>query len=184
MQLPLCQIPDKPCVDRPECKLPSGCHITCTLYIVKDPSDLCCRKIRINYQACLFLEHTGVTIIFQLVAITGSPSVLPYYSIMDRLSGLPVPDHSCFTLVCDTDCRNIFTVNTGFCYCLHSNSDLGRPYLSGIVFYHSGTGEELCEFLLCNGYRKSVMIKYYCPRTCCTLIKGKNEFFHWYVFYK
>ena len=48
---------------------------------------------------------------FQFVAQFGSPSVLPYDCVVERLARLGVPHHRCLALVGDSDSGNVLAVD-------------------------------------------------------------------------
>ena len=91
-------------------------------------------------------------------AFCGSPA-LPYNCIIDRKSRMAIPDHSCFALIRNSNCRNLRTRSTNLTDCFSCNRQLGRPDFHGIMFYPSWFRIYLPELFLCHTADVSLMIK-------------------------
>jgi hypothetical protein len=72
---------------------------------------------------------------------------------------MPVPKHSSFSLVGNSNGCYLTGSNTLLLYNFPGYPELGFPYQIGIVFYPSGLRINLFEFLVGNGYNLTGMVK-------------------------
>ena len=100
------EAPEKKAVDSPEGQLPVCSQIPRAFNIVENPLELGSREIRIEQQTGATLHCFAKTLGSQLVTIRGCTAVLPDNGVIDRSTGLTVPNDSSLSLVCDSDSGN------------------------------------------------------------------------------
>ena len=127
------QIPDQPAVNRSEQQPSLSGKFPASRDMVKDPLQLCGRKIRVRNQSGLLPDSVSKPILNQLLHDRSCPPALPDDRIVDRFSGIPVPYNRCLALICDTDRRNIFRTCSDPAHGLRRNTDLSRPDLHRIL---------------------------------------------------
>ena len=132
---------------------------SCTLYVVKNPLDLSCGKIRIDYKTRLVVDFFRPTLLFQLVAVIGSTSALPHNGVVDGRTCNLVPHKSCFTLVGDTDCGNICDRYVSTNQSFYNYSYLRTQYVVRVMFHPSRLGVNLRKFLLCLSHDFTLFIE-------------------------
>ena len=93
-----------------------------------------------------------------LCEFTGSP-ILPHDRVMNRFSGLPVPNHDRLALIRDSDRRNFVDGDAGFLNRRSRRPDLLLPDLGGVVFDEPGTRKELGEFGLIDTLHPTLRIE-------------------------
>src|SRR5690606_18111292 len=95
------QLPYQPGVHRTKSQFSSLCPLSCTFYVFEHPSDFGSRKIRVDDQSGLGGNRLGKSFVFELVASSRSPPILPGDRSVDWFAGLPVPDDGRLPLVGD-----------------------------------------------------------------------------------
>lgn len=143
-----CHFPDEPCLHCAEKKFLTFCTFSGSGDIVQYPFDLCGGKISVDYKTRFLTKFFRKTFFFQRIAVFGSAAALPDDGVIDRFSCFSVPYDSGFSLVCNTDRRDIFCRCTDLVHCFYGNSELTGPYFVGIVLYPSGMRKILGEFSL------------------------------------
>ena len=82
------------------------------------------------------------------VALPGGASILPNNGIVNRFTGLAIPQHRGLALVSDADGGDVGGGDSGFLERSFGGSQLRFSDNPGIVFHPAGLGENLGEFLL------------------------------------
>ena len=99
------QLPYQPRIYRAETELASLRPISDAFHMVKDPFDFCSREISVDHQACLLMDATRPALGFQLLTVVGCTPILPNNRIIDRETGLTIPNDGCLSLIGDTNRR-------------------------------------------------------------------------------
>src|SRR5450755_1603931 len=97
------QLPDEPAIHCAESELPSIGKAAHARHLIKDPSNLACRKIRIDHQPRPLLYRRFVAFSFEPIAKSGGATVLPNNRVVNRFPSLAVPYNGCFALVGNPD---------------------------------------------------------------------------------
>ena len=92
--------------------------------MVQNPFYFGTAKIGIDNQPCFPANYFCITLVVEFIAICRCSSVLPDNGIVNRVSCEPVPDNGCFSLVCDSNARQLLAVDTKARYGLSSNRRL------------------------------------------------------------
>ena len=146
------EFPDQPAVHGAEGQLALFSPHPCAGHMVQQPLQLGRRKVRVQHQPGLFLDHGCVPLGAQLVTASGGAPVLPDNSVGHRFTRLAVPQHRGFALV-----GNAYGVNrtrraVGLAEHLQRYRVLRTPDLASIVFHPTRVRENLPEFPLRHGH--------------------------------
>ena len=115
------QPPKKETINSAERETAGFSSSACTINIVENPADFGRREIRIEPQTGLFRHPRLVTLALERSTIFRSSTVLPNDCVVNALAGRPIPHHSRFPLVGNTDSRHISGTNPGVLHrvCCH-----------------------------------------------------------------
>src|SRR5260221_10033590 len=111
----------------------------------------------------------------QFITIGGCSPVLPYDSMVNRLTSASLPYYCCFSLIGDAYACNLFHADIGFGYRFCHSTKLRTPYFVSIMLNPSGLWKYLFEFFLCHTDNISMMIKDHTAAAGSALVKSKNE---------
>src|SRR5258708_11371964 len=118
------ETPHQECIHISKKKFASLSFFASTRDIIENPFDLCAGEIRISYQtgttANLLIKAFGL----QFITNGNRQPALPDNRVENRFTSRFIPDQGCFTLVGDTNCRNIGSRSTHFFYHLLRYSKL------------------------------------------------------------
>ena|SRR5215469_1944845 len=103
--------------------------------------------------------------------VIGDPRVLPDKRIRNRAACFAIPEHRCFTLVCNPHRGDIFRQKASLRQGLPDYVLRGAPNLSGIVFDPAGTRIYLPVLFLRAGDGVSCAVKYQATGAGRALIK-------------
>ena len=142
------KIPDQPAVNRAETKFSGLGLLSCPKYILKNPADLGGAEVCVHDKSGLFPDEIREPFCLEAVAKLGSPPVLPYDGIIDRLTSLSIPYDGGFSLVGDAYSGNIKPVYAQCGDCLRHYGCLGAPDVLRIMFYPARFREMLWKFFL------------------------------------
>src|SRR5690554_1540680 len=95
----------------------------------------------------------------QAVAVGRGSPVLPDDGIVERLTGISVPEYGRFPLVGDPYGSNLTGFQVLFAKCLGNDGDLRSPYFHRVMFHPAWLGKFLFKILLGNGFDLSFFIK-------------------------
>ena len=101
------EIPDQPCVDVAEGELAALGPLARALDVVEDPGHLRAPEVRIEQQPGPLADVRLEALRLELLAERRGPPVLPDDRVVDRLSGLAIPDQRRLALVGDPDRREV-----------------------------------------------------------------------------
>ncbi len=142
------QVPNQPGIHRAEQQLALFGPLPHAGHVLKNPAQLCPRKIGVNHEARLLAEDVRQALGLELVAVLRRAPALPDDGVVDRLARLLVPDNRRFALVRDADCSDVLGRGIDLIHGFLRHADLGRPDFHGVVFHPSELGEILPELLL------------------------------------
>ncbi len=151
MDRPPGEVPDQPGVHSAEEKFPGLGPLPGPRHILQDPGDLGSAEISVRHQSRFPGDHLVKSVLFQLLDHVRCPAALPYNGIVHRLPGILVPEDGGLPLVGNSYGGNLFRSRPQHCHALCGHSQLGGPYLPGIVLHPAGPGVNLSEFLLRHG---------------------------------
>jgi hypothetical protein len=132
-------------------------------HMVEEPRDLGGGEIGVEHQAGALADQLGVAGPVKFRANVGGSPILPDDCIVDRLTGLAVPDQRRLALVGDSDCRNSLGA-ANFLDRLARGLQRCAPKVFRIVLDPAGMRIDLGEFHLRRGDRARALIEY--DRTC------------------
>ena len=144
----------QPAVYSPEKELACFGFFPGSADVIEDPFDLGGAEIRIDQQACGFLDMGSESFVSrQFFAVIRSAAALPDYRVIDRLARIPVPDYSGLALVGYPDDRNVLCIERCFFQAALHSIQLRGEYFLGVMFDPGRLREFLREFLLryCDG---------------------------------
>ena len=127
--------------------------------MVKNPLDLGGREIRINHQASLLVDHLLITIFNQLFGDVARLLRLPDNCVINRLTGMAIPNNRRFPLVSNPNRRNLIGLDLGLNHYVWNHWLNAIPNLQGIMFNPPWLREVLRKFLLADRNLISVMVK-------------------------
>ena len=107
------QLPHQPGIHRAEQDFSALGLLSCALHMVKQPLDFRSRKIRIRNQTGRAADVPGQTVLHQPVHNIRCAAALPDDSVVNRPSGIFIPQDGRFALVGDADARHIGRRNIG-----------------------------------------------------------------------
>src|SRR6185369_9454581 len=136
------ELPNQPGVNGSERELASTCEVSRTWNVVQQPARLCSGEVRVEDEAGTLLKERCHTVFAQTIAIRGGSAALPNDRVMNRFSGLTIPNNSCFPLIGDSDCGDLI----GLYVRLSENNvrgvDLGGPDVFRAMFDPAGLRKE------------------------------------------
>ena len=97
---------------------------------------------------------------------------MPHDRIIDRFSGLTVPNDGSLSLIGDTNSLDVAGFELRFFESTLRDLQLAAPDLRGIVLDPTWLGINLLKFFLSNRNYASFVIEYDGARTGCSLIKS------------
>ena len=159
MHRTLGELPDQPGLHRSEQQLALLCKLSRTLDIIENPLDLRRGKIRINDQSRLLTVRLLKSLCLQCIRNVRCSAALPHDRIVDRFSGLLIPDNRRLTLVGDTDRRNIRRRRADHVHRLDRHAKHCRPDLIGIMLHPARIRKKLPELFLCHRADLSLLVK-------------------------
>ena len=95
-----------------------------------------------------------------------------------RFSCILIPNDSCFTLICNTDCCNIFCCCTNLVHCFYSNTELACPDFICVMLYPAWLWKILCKLSLCYAAHFPSFVEKNTSVTGCTCIQRHYIFCH------
>ena len=107
MATPTCQIPYEPTVDGAKREFASICPCAHPRHVVQQPLQLGARKVGVEHQAGLALDHRRAALRTQAITLRGGSAVLPDDRMGHGLARLAIPQHGGFTLVGDANAHNL-----------------------------------------------------------------------------
>ena len=93
---------------------------------------------------------------FERLALIRCAAVLPYNGLMNRAACGTLPNHRCFALVRESDCRKITRAQIRFCERFARHVENARPYVLHIMLDPTRFREILGKFFLRAGNRKKI----------------------------
>jgi len=174
MSLSVGELPYQPAVDGAKAQIALLCLGPCTRHMIEQPLELGSRKIGISHQAGFFTNHFCSTTLPQAVAVVGGATVLPHNGMVQRLAGVPVPQHGRFPLVGNANARNVLQIDTRFQHGFSGYRQLGGPYFQGIMFYPAGLRKVLGKFFLRHRHDMALIIKENGTRAGSALVERQN----------
>ena len=142
------QLPDEPRFHGAEEQPPGFGLGAGTGDVVEDPLQLGGREVGVDDEAGLFPEFFGQAAGLQLVAVGAGAAALPDDRMVDRLTGLLVPDDGGLALVGDADGRDIRRAGPDLVHGRKGHAQLGGPDLVGVMLHPAGLRKILGELLL------------------------------------
>jgi hypothetical protein len=127
--------------------------------VVEQPRELRAREIRVEHEAGLRAHRFLGARRAQLGALRGSAPVLPHDRVVERLAGLPVPQHRGLALVGDADRADLLRLDAGLLDRLARGVALRDPDFLRIVLDPAGLREDLAEFALRARARRAFCIE-------------------------
>ena len=174
----LCQVPDQPCVYRSKEQFASLRLLPCAGYIFQYACNLRCAEIGIWNQPCPLPDRPVEAVPLEFLDHVRRSAALPYNRVIDRLSGLPVPEYRRLSLVRNADARNVLMRRPDHRHTFCRNRKLARPYLHRVVFHPARLGIDLRKFLLGHGADVPRFIKQNTAGACRPLIQCHHIFLH------
>ena len=107
MQLPTAKPPDQKCINRPEQDLTALGALPEPRVLIEQILDLGSGKVRIQDKARSFPKHRSQAVCFKLLANASRHATLPDNRMAYRLACVPIPQQCRFTLVRDSNGRNL-----------------------------------------------------------------------------
>jgi hypothetical protein len=173
------EFPQEPGVDGAAGEFATPRSFTRTGNIFKKPGDLCGGKIRVGNESGLLAQDLVEALSANTIAEGSCPAALPDDRIMDRLARGAVPEQYGFTLIGDSDCREIVRAGHRFRENLASYLELRFPNLLGVMLDPTRLGIVLREFPLGEGSGPAIAVEKNGTRTRCPLIQRQNVERHW-----
>ena len=159
MDLPPGQLPDEPGLHGSEKKLSPFCPLPHAGHLIQNPFQLRRRKVSIDDKACLLAETLRQSFFHQGITISRGSPALPDNGVIDRLSGIFVPDDGRLSLVCDADGSDIRSLGPGLLHGLHSHAQHRGPDLPRVMLHPAGLRKILGKFLLSHAHHVSFPVK-------------------------
>ena len=153
------QFPDQPGLYCTKQQFPPLSPLSGAFYMIQYPFDLCCGEICINDQARFFTVSFRQSFLFQKITVFRSSAALPYNCVTDWSSCCFIPYNCRFTLIRDTNRRNVRCSRIDVFHRLYRNLQLRRPYFIRIMLHPPRFREILCKFFLRNTAHFSLLIK-------------------------
>ena len=169
------EIPRDPCVDRAERELSALGADARARNVVEQPRELRAREIRVEHEAGLRAHRFLGARRAQLGALRRGATVLPHDRVVERLTGLPIPQHSGLALVGDADRADLLWLDAGLLDRLARGVALRDPDFLRIVLDPAGLREDLAEFALRNGARRAFFVEDDGARAGRALIERQDE---------
>ena len=107
MSLAAREFPNQPCINRTEEQIALFCLFTGTFNFIENPFDFRCGEISINQKTSLVLDLIHKALFLQVLSNRRRLTGLPNDGIVHRTTRVLIPDNCRFTLVGDTDSRDI-----------------------------------------------------------------------------
>ena len=146
--VPAGQLPDDPGVHGPEQQFTAVGSFADPVDVVQEPADLGAGEVGGQRQAALGTEPVLALVTTEFAHEVVGAGVLPDDGVVDRLSGLLVPQQGGLALVGDADGGDLVGGDVAFLQGFpHDGLDVG-PDLLGVVFHPARFGEDLTVLTL------------------------------------
>ena len=142
------QIPDQERVDVAEQNIAGLSALANAPDIVQNPADLQATEIGCQRQPGFSAEAIGTAVARELRNIMIDARVLPNERVINRVAGLPIPNHGCFALIRDADCREIAGAQSPLLQGLHDDFFVRRQISEASCSTHPGCGK-ICSCSFC-----------------------------------
>ena len=178
MHRSLRQFPDQPGLNRSEKEFPTFRLFSCTLYIVQNPFYFGRRKIGIDHETCLLTEFLCESLFLEGVAVLGSSAALPDDCMINGISGILIPYNCRFSLIGNSDRRNIRSLRTDHIHGFHRYAKHTRPDFIRIMLHPARLRKVLMELALCYTAHFTFFIKQDAPVAGCPRVQCHYVFLH------
>ena len=128
------QLPNQETINRAKQQFTIACAGTGTFNMVKNPTQLGARKIRINQEARALGDHLTMAGIAQTAALIGRAPILPDDCIVNGFTRGLIPNNRGFTLIGDANCGNLARRDTRISQSVIAGSKRCLPQIKRIVF--------------------------------------------------
>ena len=145
---PLGHFPDKPGINGTEQQFAALRALAGAFDMVKDPLHFGAGEVRVHHQAGGFADVLFHAVALELLADIRGAAALPDDGVVNRLTGLTLPNDGGFTLVGDADGGNFVGVDIGFRQHFDQRRALRGPNLHRVVLNPAWLRINLFEFTL------------------------------------
>lgn len=141
----------------------------------EDPVCLCRREVGIEHESGRGAHGRQRTVGFELRAEIGGAAVLPHDGALKGATSGAIPRHDGLSLVRNANGRDGLVEGLKRAAEITEHRVDGRPNLFGIVFYPTGLGEVLVEFLIRGRDWQSAVVKGNGPNASSSGIDGDHD---------
>ena len=156
---PPSQVPEQPGVDRPEEEVATGGLLPGPRDPVENPLDLGGGEVGVDHQPGLVVDQLLVTVGDQLLGDVASLLGLPDDRVVDRLTGVAVPDDRRLPLIGDPDGGDLVRLDLGLDHHVRHHRLDAIPDLRGVVLHPARLREVLGELLLTHPHLIAIVVE-------------------------
>ena len=170
------EVPQQPGVDGAEEQVASLGLFASALDVVEDPAHLRACRVGVDTQARGLTPAVRAFIPHELLTDGVRAGVLPDDGVVDRFTGVLVPDDSGFALVGDTDCLNVLGGDVAISESFTDYATGVGPNLLGIVLDPALFREDLLVLHLGDSDDLCVMVEDDAAGGSSSLVNGEDIF--------